>query len=193
MIVTGLVAGIFAMIVSIMVNTDRHWQRGQHELYEHQEARRIVDTIAISLKDSSPEWNRNGTLYKASISDNNRRLDFYTPIFDADTGLVADIRKVTYKLNPDNEHELLVKTGTEDTVVLSGQVENIYFGGSCGCGVNDSMDCLTIDTACASVRIRVQTMQDNVFNLTSSVAMRNYVTMILSNSTGIDEPVEGEF
>ncbi len=193
MVVTGLVAVIFSMLVTIMINSDTHWKRGQNKLFEHQEARKIADSIAASLKEASPRWTINGTVYAASISESNKRLDFYSPVFDDATDEVTGIRKVTYKINPGNERELLVKNGNDDFVVLSGELEDIYFGGSCGCLMADTMDCVEVNITCPSVRIVVQTLKDNPFNLTTHAAMRNYVNVSLSSLTGIEEPEEGEF
>jgi hypothetical protein len=192
MIVTGLVSGIFVLMVSIMMHSDTYWQKGQNKIQEHQEARHIVDSFVKIARQSSPSWNVNGTHYSASISEDNKRLDLYVPVYNNDS-TVNSLVKVTYRVNPDNEGELWRKTGTGDVEVVSGMLDTIYFGGSCDCTPLDPMNCNSVNTSCPAIRVLVSTRKENGFNLTTDVMLRNWVNLILSNATGIDEPEEGEF
>jgi prepilin-type N-terminal cleavage/methylation domain-containing protein len=192
MVVTLLVGIIFSAMLSVMIHSDTYWKKGQNKTYEFQTARRIMDSLVQSMRSSNPDWDVNGTSYPASISENYTRMDFYVPVY-ADDDSVESLQKITYKLNPADEHELWVKKGTDDYEIVSGEVEDIYFGGSCNCTAGDLMDCNTVNGSCPSVRIRLQTKKDNFFNLTTDVTMRNRVNITLANSTGVAEPEEGEF
>ncbi len=192
MVVTGLVSVIFAILVSILINSDTYWKTGQDKILEYSEARRVIDTIVKVIRDSNPSWNVNGTCYNVSISDNNTRIDAYVPLYN-DDNTVNSLQKVTYKLDPSNSRQLLFKRGTDAETVVSAMVSNIVFGGSCDCTSSDAMNCNSVNTSCPAVRVFVATVKHDVFNLTTDVTLRNRVNLTLSNSTGIEEPEEGEF
>lgn len=190
--VTALVSVIFAMLIAILIHSDTYWRKGQNKVLEHSEARRIIDSIVKVIRESNPSWNVNGTLYNVAVSENNTRIDAYVPVFD-DNDTIEYLEKVTYKLDPSDAGQLLFKRGTGDEEVVSAMMSGIYFGGSCDCTSADPMNCGSVNTSCPAVRIVVATVKDDVFNLTTDVTLRNRVNMTLSNSTGIEEPEEGEF
>jgi prepilin-type N-terminal cleavage/methylation domain-containing protein len=192
MVVTGLISMIFALMIGIMLRSDTYFTKGQNMIWEHQEARHIVDAMVRSLRESNPRWNVNGTLYEASISEGSKRIDYYIPVYD-DNNSVSSLQKVTYKLNPDDPGELWRKTGIGDYEVVSGMIDDVGFGGSCDCSAADPMNCNSVNSSCPSVRITLSTRRDEGFDLTTDVTMRNRVNLTLSNSTGIEEPEEGEF
>lgn len=192
MVVTGLVSVIFAMLVSILIHSDTYWRTGQNKVQEHSEARRVLDSIVKNIRNSNPCWNVNGTLKNVSISENRTRIDAYVPIYN-DDNTVNSLEKVTYKLDPSDSRQLLFKRGTDDEEVVSAMISTVSFGGSCDCIEGGAMNCNSVNASCPAVRVLVATVKDDIFNLTTDVTLRNRVNMTLSNSTGIEEPEEGEF
>ena len=191
-VVTGLMSVIFALLIGIMMHSDVYWQKGQNKVTEHEEARHIIDNMVKIIRESNPSWNVNGTLYNVAISESNTRIDAYVPIYNTDN-TVDSLEKVTYKMDPSDNGRLWFKRGTSDYQVVSGIIDSVFFGGSCDCTANDAMNCNTVNSSCPAVRILVSTRKDDVFNLTTDVTLRNRVSVVLSNATGIDEPEEGEF
>ena len=74
------------------------WQTGQGKLIEQQEARKTMDNIGRLLRQTAPDWVIDSTHYPVAISEQNTRIDFYQPIFDAN-GAIASLRKITFKIN----------------------------------------------------------------------------------------------
>lgn len=180
---------LFGAILAILAISDRSWQTGQGKLIEQQEARRAMDNIARLLRQSSPDWVIDSTHYPVTISEQNSRIDFYQPVFDAN-GAITSLKKITFKVNPGNSEQLLKKEGTADQVVAATQIESINFGGGCsGCS---AFNCTTVASDCSIVTLEVKTKKDNIFTLSSQVNLRNGNTT-LGSGTGIEEPGEGEF
>lgn len=189
MVVLGLFTFLFGAILTVLAVSDRSWRGGKNKLIEQQEARKVINNISRLLRQSNPDWVINDTHYPVSITEQRKRIDFYNPVFNTD-GQISSLKKVTFKLNPDNAHELLKKEGTSNTVVVTGEIEDISFGGGCsGCA---SFDCAVVAGDCPVVRIDVKTKKDLEFLLVSDVTLRNQ-SITLSSDVTVDEPSEGEF
>lgn len=189
MVVLGLFTFLFGGILTVLAVSDRSWRGGKNKLIEQQEARKVINNISRLLRQSNPDWVISDTHYPVSITEQSKRIDFYNPVFNTD-GQISSLKKVTFKLNPDNAHELLKKEGTSNTVVVTGEVEDISFGGGCsGCA---SFDCAVVAGDCPVVRIEVKTKKDLEFSLASEVTLRNQ-SIVLSSDVTVDEPAEGEF
>jgi type II secretory pathway pseudopilin PulG len=189
LVVTAIFFTIFAMILTVLTNSDQTFRLGQDKLTEQQEARKAMDNIARLLRRSNPSWDINGTAYPVTISQGNARLDFYEPVFDA-SGNITRLKKVTYKLDPLDSTRLLKKEGTADERVIAHNLSYLYFGAGCsGCA---NFNCLTPANDCPQVNIDVRTMKRNEFELSSRIALRNLNTT-LSEGVEVEEPQEGEF
>lgn len=189
MVVVGIFTGIFAMVLTVLTNSDQSFRLGQDKLAEQQEARKAMDNIAGLLRQSNPAWVINGTSYPVTVSEANTRIDFYRPVFDAD-GNIASLKKITFKLDPSNNERLLKKEGTADELAVAHNISYLNFGGGCaGCG---SFNCTAVAEDCPAVNIDVRTRKRNEFALSSQVSLRNQ-NVTLSSEVDIEEPQEGEF
>lgn len=189
MIVIFIFTFLFAAILTVLTTSDRSWRTGQDKLIEQQEARKAMDNMARLIRQSNPDWLVNTTHYPVSISSDNKRIDFYQPLFDA-SGNITTLKKITFKLNPDNPNQLLKKEGTSNPVVIANEIDSINFGGGCtGCA---TFDCLTVANDCPVVNIDVKTKKSIGFSLVSSLTLRNQ-NITLSEGVGIEQPQEGEF
>ena len=179
---------LFGATLTILALSDRSWQTGQGKLIEQQEARKTMDNIGRLLRQTAPDWVIDSTHYPVAISEQNTRIDFYQPIFDAN-GAIASLRKITFKINPSDSTQLLKKEGTANPVVVATQIESIDFGG--GCAECSAFNCTSVAEDCPLVTVEVKTRKDNVFTLSSQINLRNGNTN-LGVGTGIEEPGEGE-
>ncbi len=188
-VVTAIFISLFAMILTVLTNSDQTFRLGQDKLTEQQEARKAMDTIARLLRQSNPDWTINGTSYPAVISEGSARIDFYQPVFNG-SGNITTLKKITFKLNPSNAEELLKKEGAADDQVIASNISYLNFGGGCGgCG---SFNCTTVADDCPAVNIEVRTRKKNEFALLSQIALRNQ-NVTLSAGVEVEEPLEGEF
>ncbi len=189
MVVLALFTLLFASVLGILTISDRSWNIGHNKLTEQQEARKAMDDIARLLRQSNPQWDINGTLYPATISELSKRIDFYQPVFDA-TGAIASLRKITFKIDPGNSRQLLKKEGSDAAVPVTGELEDINFGGGCaGCA---AFNCATVADDCPVVDIQVKTKKNADFDLVSQITLRNQ-NVVLDTGVTVEEPQEGEF
>jgi hypothetical protein len=189
MVVVGIFTGIFAMILTVLTNSDQSFRVGQDKLAEQQEARKAMDGISGLLRQSNPAWVINGTSYPVAVSEANTRIDFYRPVFDAN-GNIASLKKITFKLDPSNNERLLKKEGTADEIAIAHNISYLNFGAGCaGCG---SFNCASVAEDCPAVSIDVRARKKNEFALLSQVSMRNQ-NVTLSSEVEVEEPQEGEF
>lgn len=187
MLVVLIFTILFAAILAVLTTQDRSWHVAQYKLTEQQEARKAVDNMSRLLRQSNPDWVINGTHYPVNITLNNR-IDFYQPVFTA-AGDISALRKITFKLNPDDSSQLLKKEGTQNTVVIANNVESINFGG--GCSACSAFNCSNVAVDCPVVAINVRTKKNEGFTLISQVTLRN--TNIALGDVVAEEPGEGEF
>ena len=192
MVVVGLFSLLFSALVTLLTNSDMYYHRGQDLVSSHFEARKLLDTLAMDLRLTSPNWVINGTSYPLAVSSNFTRIDFYVPEFDASNN-ISDLQKVTYKLDPADNTSLLMKVGTDPQKVVSSSVTYVNFGAGCsGCA---SYTCSSPASDCPVVRIQVRTQSSNdtaEFSLETKVALRNQNSTLV-NSTDVDAPSGGEF
>ena len=188
LVVFALFSGVLAIALSILSVHDRVWRIGESERIEQQEARRAMSEISSLLRQSNPDWDIGGIHYPVTITAGNR-IDFYQPIFDS-AGNIVTLRKITFKLNPDNATQLLKKEGTSASTIIAHDVESLSFGGSCaGCL---AFNCAAVAPECPTVEVAIQTRRDAGINLTSRVTLRNN-DIIPTAPPVIEEPAEGEF
>lgn len=189
MVVLSIFTFLFAGILSVLTSSDRSFSIGQNKLSEQQEARRAMDEIARLLRQSNPDWIINATSYNVTISDSGKRIDFYQPVFNA-SGAITNVKKITFKPNPDNSRQLLKKEGMASAGVVANEMEGVNFGGGCsGCAL---FNCSTVANDCPVVKIELKTKKNAEFTLTSAITLRNY-NITLSEGVGIEQPGEGEF
>lgn len=189
MVVVAIFAVLFPAVLGVLTNSQQSWRLSQDKLAEQQEARRAMDSITRILKQSNPVWDVDGVNYPVTISEGKTRIDFYQPIFDG-LGNIATLKKITYKLNPDNPQQLLRKEGTQVAQVAADYLSSLSFGGGCaGCL---SFNCLTVASDCPMVDISLITSKKTDFTLASQVTLRNQNIALVNNVT-MDEPEEGEF
>ena len=189
MLVTAIFTSIFAMILTILTNSDQAWRLGQDKLTQQQEARKAVDNVSRLLRQTNPSWVVNGTSYPVTISAGNTRIDFYQPIFDG-AGNITTLKKITFKLNPDDAQQLLKKEGTAAEKVIANNISYLNFGGGCaGCA---AFNCANVASDCPVVKIAVRAVKKNEFALSSEIALRNQ-NVSLPDDLEVEEPEEGEF
>lgn len=170
MVVTAIFSAFFAMVFGVLTNSDRTWRSGQDKLAEQQEARKAMNNIARILRQSNPGWSANGLSYPVTISEGNARIDFYHPLFDA-SGNIITLRKITYRLNPNNPKQLLREDSVTGQQVVANDVSFLNFGGGClGCS---SFNCTSVADDCPVVSIEVRTKKKNEFPLITQVTLRN--------------------
>lgn len=189
MLVLVIFTFLFAAILTLLGTSDRSWRVGQDKAAEHQEARRAMDEMTRLLRQSNPDWVISGVNYPVSITENNSRIDFYQPLFDAN-GNIATLKKITFKLNPADASQLLKKEGTSNEVVIANNVQSVNFGGGCPACV--SFNCLLVASDCPTVLLNIQTNDGIGFTLDSAIQLRN-TNIALGAGVGIEEPGEGEF
>lgn len=187
-VVTAIFTALFAMILTVLTNSDQLWRLGQDKLTEQQEARKAVDSLVKLLRQSNPSWVIDSTSYPVTISEGNSRIDFYQPIFDG-SGNITTLKKITFRRNPDNAQQLLKKEGTAIEQVMANNISSLNFGGGCnGCS---SFNCSAVASDCPVVNVEVRTKKKNEFSLQSQVTLRNQ-NIALSDSVVIEEPPQEE-
>ena len=193
MLVLLIFTFLFGAILTVMTTQGRSWRIGYDKVTAQQEARKAVDEIARLLRQSNPDW---GSGHSVDIPTDNR-IDFWQPLFDA-AGAITTLRKVTFKLNPDNIRQLLKKEGQLPEVVVANDVDSVNFGGGCaGCAAFNctgpaavAMDCPVVTVEIKTRKLR-QVFQVEQFSLSSQVTLRN--TNVVAGDVVIEEPEEGEF
>lgn len=170
MMVMAIFISLFAMVFEVLTNSDRTWKSGQDKLTEQQEARKAMNNIARILRQSNPSWAANGLSFPVTISEGNARIDFYHPLFDA-SGDIITLRKITYRLNPNDPKQLLREDSALGQQVVANDVSLLNFGGGClGCS---SFNCTSVANDCPVVSIEVRTKKKNEFPLITQVTLRN--------------------
>lgn len=184
LVVVGIFLLLFSSWASILLNSERSWQIGKNKLMEAQQARRATDRLVGLLRESNPAWNVSNTTYPVTLSAGNTRIDFYTPVFNS-SGNVTSLRKVTFKIDPANSTQLLMKEGTDPESVVAAAIN--AFTVNCAC-----TGCVAIDTSCPRASINVVTLKNVGFNWTAQVTLRN-TAMTVPPGIIVEEPAEGEF
>ncbi len=184
MVVMAIFLLLFSAWASILLNSERSWQIGKNKLIEAQQARRATDRLVGLLRESNPDWDVGGTHYPVTLSAGNTRIDFYTPVFNV-SGNITSLRKVTFKLDPGNSTQLLVKEGTDPEGVVASAIDT--FSINCACA-----GCTAIDQSCPRASVNVVTRKNVGFNWTAQVTLRN-TYMIVPPGTIVEEPAQGEF
>ncbi|MBU1112335.1 MAG: hypothetical protein KKH93_00475 [Candidatus Omnitrophica bacterium] len=201
----GITTLILGGVVSFLTMSDNSWEIGREKLLEQQQARMAIDNITVNLQSSSPRWqDSNGTNYTVALSAG--RIDFYLPVFYpsccpdncSDQSLCLDsqsllhqsediqkLTKVTYKLNPDDTTQLLMKEGLAASRIVAHQMSNLSF--NCGCS-----GCSEVGDACPFVDISLTTESQTQHTVQSTIALRNR-NIALSGTLEVEEPEEGEF
>jgi prepilin-type N-terminal cleavage/methylation domain-containing protein len=191
MVVLMIFIFLLAAILGVLTLSDRSWQIGQRKLTTQQEARKVMDNIAGLLRQTNSDWIIGGNHYALSISGiGNNRIDFYQPIFNSD-GIITNLPKVTFKLDPANPRRLLRNIGsTVNPSIISEEIQSITFGGGCP-GCLPPYVCTSVAVDCPIVQIQITTSnRDQWFTLSSQVMLRN--RNITATGT-IEEPEEGAF
>ena len=193
MVVVSIFTFLFAAIFTMLTISNRSWRIRYNKLIEQQEARKAMDEITRFLRRTNPEWiDESGNSYPVNIPSSNR-IDFYIPIFALD-GEITAFRKITFKLNPENPHQLLKKVGNASAVVVATDIENLDFGGGCaGCS---AFDCSTVADDCPRVTIAIETKSESdsktEYSLNSQVTLRN-INVVIPEDIEVEQPEEGEF
>lgn len=204
MVVMGIIGFLTTGIVAFLISTDRSWRIGQTQMSEQQEARRAIDDISSILRRA-----QTNSTYQVQISDANRRIDFYIPIFYPDCcpkcgtdttcsaecvdsagnchsrGEVRSLSKITYKLNPSRATQILKKEGTNPEAVIANNITALNF--NCGC-----LNCVAVNITCPRVDVSVTSQISIPYQLTSKIALRN-INMTLPDALPVEQPAEGEF
>ena len=184
MVVIGIFIFLFSAFARILLNSERTWQTGKNKLLEASQARRATDKFTALAREANPDWIVGGTHYQAVISAGNTRIDFYQPILNS-SGNITSLKKITFKLNPSDSTQLLIKEGTDPQAVVATSLDSIDF--ACGCS-----GCTGLDSSCPVVAINVVTRKNTVFNWTTQVTMRN-TNMAAADDVEVVEPAAGEF
>ncbi|NLE91606.1 MAG: hypothetical protein GX598_03565 [Elusimicrobia bacterium] len=188
-VAAAIICAVLAVAFAGLLGSNRSWRTGRNKLVCRQEARKIIDNLARTLRGSSPEWSLGGSTYGISVSESGSRIDFYVP--QMENGEIASLIKVTYKLDEEHPGRLLVKRGVEAAAVVSDSVESINFGGGCsGCS---SHTCGTVAQNCPSVKVALTAADSGEeFSISTQIAVRNY-EQSLSSEVVVEEPEAGEF
>lgn len=174
LVVLLLFTGMFAAIFAVLATSDRSFKVGQNKFIEQREARKALDNIARLLRQSNPDWVIGGTHYPLAVSEAGKRVDFYQPIFDS-AGEITGLKKITFKVNPDDATQLLKKEGSANSTVVATHLEDILF---------------TYNSPV--VTIEIKTKKENTFTLKSTVTLRNQ-SVTLPDEVEVEAPQEGEF
>ncbi|MCU0652551.1 MAG: type II secretion system GspH family protein [Candidatus Omnitrophica bacterium] len=175
LLVVVLIFGVlFSAILVVLTSSNNSWRAGRGKIVEQQEARRAMDEMIRLLRQTNSNWIIGGSSYSLAISDSNKRIDFYNPVFSSG-GAISTFNKITFKLDPVNPRRLLKKEGTANSVVIGSEVEDINFSVSNGL-----------------VTIQLITKKENNFSLTSQVALRNK-NVTVTGTPAVEQPLEGEF
>lgn len=187
---------LFAAILTVLTASNRSWRTAQNKLMEQQEARKAMDSIVRLLRQSNPDWVINGTHYPVIITEEAKRIDFYTPLFypeccpnncQPDDSVCRDglgnlhnagdiiLKKITFKLNPESLRQLLKKEGVASSVVVANDIKDLKFG-----------------LASPTVTIDITTEKEKAFTLKSQMTLRNQ-NITLPEGVEIEQPAEGEF
>jgi len=188
MVVAAIISAVLAIAFAGLLGSNRTWRTGRDKLLCRQEARKIVDNIGRTLRGSSPGWSLGGSSYGITVSDSGKRLDFYVPQLEG--GEISALTKVTYKLDPDDQHRLLRKRGLETPEVVSDSIGSINFGG--GCGGCSAYTCDSVAQNCPSVKVDITVADGGQFSISSQVAVRNY-EQSLSADVVVEAPEAGDF
>lgn len=163
LVVTGIVAVLFGSILTFLTTSDRSWSIGQDKLTEQQHARIAIDEIIRLLRCSSPSWN---STYGVTISGTTQ-ISFYVPGFGgADNRTITELRKIYFRLNPDNATQLLKKDGIAAERVVAQYLSGINF--SCACA-----GCTAVNNSCPFVNVNLTTQKQSAYNLQSKITLRN--------------------
>jgi hypothetical protein len=184
MVVVGIFVMLFSTLAGILLNSQRSWEAARDKLIEGQQARRATDRLIGLLREANPDWDIGGTHYPVTISESNTRIDFYTPVFNS-TGNVTSLRKITFKIDPNDSTQLLAKEGTATERIAASAIDT--FNINCAC-----TGCVSIDQNCPMATVNVVTMKNVGFNWTAQVTLRNS-NMAVSATTEVEEPPAGEF
>ena len=184
MVVMTIFVLLFGSILGVLSSSDRSWQTAKNKLIEEQQARRALDPMLKLLRQADPVWVLNNTTYGVTISENNSRIDFYQPVFNA-SGNITSLKKVTFKLDPTNTTQLLEKQGTEPSSVIATAIQSLRI--NCGCA-----GCTAIDQNCSVAKIDVVTTKNVNYNLSTLVTLRN-TNQSLSADVDVEQPAQGEF
>ena len=216
MVVVALISIMFASLLSLMINSDTYWKKGMNKVYQHEEARRIIDAIAGPLREASPYWEYvcnascstcvNSTAYHLTVSNESDRVIFRRPVYNddgsANTSIDAVPTPYIYRFWSANK-TLQMKIGDDDPVdISSGKLTNVFFTGEdCDCSPLPCKDCRGV-----TINVTVDPTDDSdqnaaPFELSTHVTLRDDVIKIAipyggnatANSTGSEEPLEGEF
>ena len=163
MVVLAVFIFIFGAVISIMLASNNSWRVGNNIIIEQQEARKAMDNIVRLLRQSNPNW---------GVTPGENSILFYRPVFDVN-GNIVDKHWVVFKLNPADPHQLIKDEQGLPTAVIAQDM------GSFNC-----------TTAGPVVTVNIATKVDNVFNLTSEVALRN-TNPAVANDSQIIAPPEG--
>lgn len=175
LLVVVLIFGIlFSAIMVVLTSSNSSWRTGRSKIIEQQEARRAMDEIVRLLRQSNSNWVIGGISYSMAVSDSNKRIDFYVPVFSSG-GAISTLKKVTFKLDPANPRRLLKKEGTAESIVIGGELEDINFS------ISDGL-----------VLLQLTTKKENNFVLSSRVALRNK-NAVVEGAPVVEQPLEGEF
>ncbi|MFA6384137.1 MAG: type II secretion system protein [Candidatus Omnitrophota bacterium] len=208
MVVVGLVAVLFSVLISLMINADVYWRRGMNKIDQHQEARRVMNTIIRPMKDASPFWSFNCTAVSANcsnwtehhgiITNANSRIKFYKPVF-FDNGTFdkdSDPTEYIFRFFQDNRTLQVSVDGADPVTISSGVLNMTSFSGS------ECVDSPVNTTGCRSITVSLMADNDDSavapFPLTSQVTAMNEIRVpVASNASAVnesfEEPAEGEF
>ncbi|MDP2924437.1 MAG: hypothetical protein Q8O30_12100 [Candidatus Omnitrophota bacterium] len=212
LVVVVIVAILMGGVLKFLQTSQRSWGSGRDQLTESRQARMAITEMDKLLRQSNPDWVIGNDHYPVVISDANRRIDFYIPTFYSDscpgavdpalctdaTGVVhtrgelRGLSKVTFKLNPNNNTQLLEKIGIAPERVIANNVNNVNF--NCGCinsqGVSSCPGCVGVDDACPVVTVSITTFVQAQHTLAVCTDLRNQND---ADAGVIEAPQEGEF
>lgn len=202
LVVAVIVTVLMGGVLKFLQTSQRSWNSGRDQLTESRQARMAANEMDRLLRQSSPSWD---ATHGVTISDANRRIDFYIPNFYseccpgcADPNLCTDangvvhtrgellgLSKVTFKLNPNNNTQLLEKVGNDPERVIANNVNNINF--SCGCTA-----CVGVDDNCPAVVTSITTAVRAQHTLTVRTDLRNQ-NVDADTGVVVEEPPQGGF
>jgi prepilin-type N-terminal cleavage/methylation domain-containing protein len=214
MVVVGIIGILFSAMVSTMINSDTYWKKGINKLYQHQEARRIMDTIVKPMREASPYWSfvcdatcttcASSNLYRLTVSNESDRVVFFKPEYNDDGSINKDeaATPTPYIFRFWSATKTLqMKIGDAEPVdIAKGIVNNTVFQGfDCDCTPMPCKDCRSVTVNVVIDNTDTTDSNRSPFTLTSHVTLRDDVIKIAigsnvtTNSTAFEEPVEGEF
>jgi len=202
MVVLVIFSILFLVVFSVLISSNTSWRVGYNKSVEQQEARRVMDNIAMLIRQTKPSW----VTIETDIDADHDKIRFFEPdfnntVYNNTTGVttVGLGDEIIFKTNINAVNELRRKQSGVWTTIAQHLKKIKFNGGSCaGCNCNftnsaclSCMDTTNATSECPLVRVEVNSTREKGFSVVSYLNLRNddYNATV----TVPPPPAEGEF